>query len=113
MDTNHYKKILTAEKEKLIKEIGFYKKEDPYLNNYRGSETFDDAITDNEGHDRLTATESELARLLKDTERALARIENGTYGICADCGQSISPERLAVMPTASLCASCQEKKKGA
>lgn len=113
MDHNHYKKTLSEEKEKLIREIGFYKKEDPYLNNYRGSETFDDAITDNEGHDRVVATKLELESLLTDVEAALDRIENGTYGVCLNCHQEISPERLEAMPTASLCTSCQGKKKRA
>lgn len=113
MDVEHFKKILNQEKEKLIKEIGYYKSEDPYVGTYRGSETLDDAITGIEGHDRVTATKSELEISLKETEEALQRIEEGTYGICTDCGQKISPERLEIMPTAALCKSCQAKKKGA
>ena len=37
---------------------------------------------------------------------AIRRIETGTYGNCASCGESIEPARLAVLPTTSLCIDC-------
>jgi len=37
---------------------------------------------------------------------ALARIENGTYGICAKCGEEIREERLAARPIATDCITC-------
>ena len=37
---------------------------------------------------------------------ALARIENGEYGDCYDCGEMINPRRLEADPTARLCISC-------
>ncbi|MBF9030513.1 TraR/DksA family transcriptional regulator [Rhodobacterales bacterium HKCCE3408] len=39
-------------------------------------------------------------------EAALARIEDGTYGICVSCGEQISPERLEAVPYAALCRTC-------
>ncbi len=47
----------------------------------------------------LTQVESELG----DVERALARLDDGTYGTCSVCGGTISDERLAAEPAASLC----------
>lgn len=44
---------------------------------------------------------------LQDTDQALSRLERGTYGICADCGESIQVARLEIMPAASLCIECQ------
>jgi DnaK suppressor protein len=46
--------------------------------------------------------ESTLAR----TERALAKIEDGTYGICDACGEPIEPARLSAMPDGVLCLAC-------
>lgn len=43
-----------------------------------------------------------------EVDEALKRINNGTYGICEDCGAEISEDRLEVMPTANLCIKCQE-----
>ena len=38
---------------------------------------------------------------------ALRRIQDGTYGICADCGKRISAARLQVKPEAMRCVACQ------
>ncbi len=42
---------------------------------------------------------------------ALARIENGIYGECADCGVEIPVERLRASPQALCCIKCQEKRE--
>jgi DnaK suppressor protein len=39
-------------------------------------------------------------------ERALAKIEDGTYGTCDGCGRPISPARLEVAPESVLCIDC-------
>ncbi|MCU1353225.1 MAG: hypothetical protein JWM05_2434 [Acidimicrobiales bacterium] len=50
---------------------------------------------------------AELERIeaqLTDVQRALARLDEGTYGRCDRCGDPITDDRLAADPTASLCA---------
>jgi DnaK suppressor protein len=42
-------------------------------------------------------------------DEALERIEDGTYGICEDCGSKIAEGRIKVMPFARYCISCQSK----
>ncbi len=44
-------------------------------------------------------------------DNALRKLEEGTYGICEDCGDEISKERLKIMPFAILCRDCQEKRE--
>ena len=54
-----------------------------------------------------------LRRLKVDYEqlqRAIARLETGTYGICEHCGKRINPDRLAVLPDATLCVECAQKE---
>lgn len=46
-------------------------------------------------------------RRLREIERALQRVAEGSYGICVDCGEEIPYQRLLVRPTALRCASCQ------
>ncbi len=41
-----------------------------------------------------------------ETNAALGRIEAGTFGICVDCGEAISTERLDILPTAVKCRKC-------
>lgn len=40
---------------------------------------------------------------------ALERLEDGSYGECAECGEAISPRRLEAVPWTPYCISCQEK----
>ena len=42
-------------------------------------------------------------------DEALEKIEEGTYGICEECGDKIGAGRLKVMPLARLCVNCQSK----
>jgi RNA polymerase-binding protein DksA len=50
------------------------------------------------------ATAAELAQI----NRALAQLDQGTYGICSHCGQPIGPRRLEVLPYSDRCISCAE-----
>ena len=49
--------------------------------------------------------------LLAQTERALARIEAGTYGSCESCGEPIGKARLQAFPRATLCVSCKQREE--
>jgi DnaK suppressor protein len=48
---------------------------------------------------------------LDELQRALERIEDGTFGICDGCGGEISEQRLAVRPTTTLCIHCKEDEE--
>ncbi|HEX2139524.1 MAG TPA: DUF6763 family protein [Woeseiaceae bacterium] len=45
---------------------------------------------------------------VRDVEAALQRLAQGQYGLCADCGDRIEPERLDVNPAALRCLQCQQ-----
>ena len=49
--------------------------------------------------------------LLAQNERALARIEAGTYGGCESCGQPIGKARLQAFPRATLCVACKQREE--
>jgi DnaK suppressor protein len=49
------------------------------------------------------------AKELEDIERSLVRMEDGEYGRCIDCGQSINPARLEIMPHANRCRDCSQR----
>jgi DnaK suppressor protein len=53
-------------------------------------------------------------KLILKIHEALSRIDNGTFGICEQCGGEISETRLLARPVATLCVECkelQEKKE--
>ncbi len=47
--------------------------------------------------------------LLARVEEALARIRDGSFGECINCGNELNPKRLDAVPWARYCISCQEK----
>jgi DnaK suppressor protein len=49
--------------------------------------------------------------LLAQTERALGRIEAGTYGSCESCGEAIGKARLQAFPRATLCVGCKQREE--
>jgi len=49
---------------------------------------------------------SSLESAVDRTERALAKLEEGTYGICDTCGEPIGQGRIQVMPDSVLCVAC-------
>lgn len=61
--------------------------------------------------------ESELAlaanatSMLEQSERALERLEAGTYGLCENCGQPIGKARMQAFPRATLCVDCKQKQE--
>jgi RNA polymerase-binding protein DksA len=56
----------------------------------------------------VSALESEATVELGDIDAALQRLDAGTYGSCADCGENISLARLEARPAATLCVDCAE-----
>jgi len=49
--------------------------------------------------------------LLEQGERALARIDAGTYGVCESCGRAIGKARLLAFPRANLCVECKQREE--
>ena len=49
--------------------------------------------------------------MLAQTERALARIDDGSYGVCESCGQPIGKMRVMAFPRATLCLSCKQREE--
>ncbi|MDA3629595.1 TraR/DksA C4-type zinc finger protein [Saccharopolyspora oryzae] len=49
---------------------------------------------------------SDARHELDALDRAVAKLEKGTYGICERCGKDIAPERLEALPAATTCISC-------
>ena len=60
--------------------------------------------------EKRLALEQEIQDRLTKVERALRKFEEGTYGQCDSCGQSIDPDRLEALPHAALCLSCKAKQ---
>ncbi|MET8160970.1 TraR/DksA C4-type zinc finger protein [Sphaerisporangium sp. NPDC005289] len=49
--------------------------------------------------------------LIAQNERAIVRIDAGTYGVCESCHKPIGKERLQAFPRATLCVSCKQREE--
>ena len=61
--------------------------------------------------DHELALTQNARHLLEQGERALARIDAGTYGVCESCGRPIGKARLLAFPRATLCVECKQREE--
>ena len=58
----------------------------------------------------VEALAGSLRESLDEVEHALAKVDDGTYGVCESCGNEIAPARLEAKPAARLCINCASKR---
>lgn len=67
---------------------------------------WDEMATEQEDDDALEHQAALVEREIASVKRALARLQDGTYGTCVGCGVEIAPARLEARPEAALCINC-------
>jgi RNA polymerase-binding transcription factor DksA len=70
-----------------------------------GSATFD--------REQALSIQNNIRDLIDQVNRALGRIEEGTYGSCERCGRPIDPARLQALPRTLLCQDCKRREERA
>ena len=50
-------------------------------------------------------------KLIQKIKKAIQRTEDGSYGVCDECGEEISESRLKARPEAILCINCKEEQE--
>ena len=117
MDTDRFREALLEERRRVEAAIQNLHDENPgSLAEDAGEETaYDNHLADTatETYDReLDYTlEENSEHVLADIHAALKRIEEGTYGICTNCGKPIAVERLEARPWATLCIDCKRDRE--
>ncbi len=84
-----------------------------FQNREEVSPDFAEQVKERENDDVIAALEAEGREELRMIETALTRIEDGTYGSCKACSETIGEERLQAIPYAEYCVSCADKAAGA
>jgi DnaK suppressor protein len=104
MDTRVAAEELRVRREQLIAELGVVTtvERDPDASVSFGKRVGDGTTEAVERLNRV-GTARELDAMLRDVDRALQKIEEGTYGICDRCGRLIPEERLEARPWSVLC----------
>ena len=67
---------------------------------------FSEQATETSNDETVVALLDQLRSEVRQAHAALKRIEDGTYGTCAGCGNAINEARLDSLPTASHCIKC-------
>ena len=75
----------------------------------RQGDLADQATGNNEVHIQLRLKQTD-AKILQAIEEALGRVEQGTYGVCRDCGEPVAAARLNAIPWTRVCITCKENQ---
>ncbi|MDI2126201.1 TraR/DksA family transcriptional regulator [Yinghuangia seranimata] len=70
-----------------------------------------DTGTKNFEREHEMALTNQTRGMLSQSERALRRLADGTYGACESCGSPIGKARLQVFPRATLCVTCKQREE--
>lgn len=111
LDMANAERELRKERERLVhqlNELGAAESGDLRSDIDFGGSFADAASVTAERTEVLGLVESLKSQLL-DVDAALARIQAGTYGTCANCGAQIHADRLAFRPASILCVECKSK----
>ena len=116
VDTEHFRKRLLEERERAQEALNYLHQENQGLIQDETQEI----PSDNHPGDVATATfdreldstlEENEERLIAAIDGALSRIDAGSYGVCASCGEPIAPERLEALPWTTRCIACKRREE--
>ncbi len=110
-----YRKLLLKTKEQILGDIKNLSNDNSGSSNDRGGDVsghalhMADVATDMYDREFAMGLAANDRELLMCVDQAMARIENGTYGICLECKKPIAATRLKALPQTQTCLKCQEK----
>ena len=82
---------------------------------HKGDSTLEDLTDSNESAESDRAFTLRIRdrerRLIRKIQAAIQRLDEGTYGICEDCGEDISIPRLKARPVTKLCINCKARQE--
>ncbi len=119
VDVERFRTTLLDERKRVEQAIEYLHQENPGSLEDETEEIF--GTNDNHLGDAASGTldreidytlEENSEQVLTAIDAALTRIEDGTFGTCANCGKPIAEERLEARPWATLCIDCKRKEEG-
>lgn len=101
---------LAEMKTKLLGEIDTELRAEREANKDEGLDTYDLASEERDREISFILSNRERVKI-KQIDDALARLDDGSYGVCESCGLEIAEERLQAMPFTRLCRDCQQDQE--
>jgi len=111
MDFDGARTALTAEREKLVRqleEMGATESGD-LRSDLEFSDGFADAGAATAERTEVLGLVETLKSQLVSVDKAMVKVENGSYGLCDTCGKAIPPARLEARPSSVLCVDCKKR----
>jgi RNA polymerase-binding protein DksA len=112
-ESNLLRSRLESERKRLLDELEQIRANTRPFNERREGSPFgkrEEEATEAFELEKRLAFDKRLREQLAEVEHALAKFDQGTYGICDICGQPIDRARLEALPQANLCLSCKAKQ---
>jgi len=110
MNVAHYKSLLLQKRSEILSaSAGTKPIQSTEGTSSRQGDLADQATGNNEVHIQLKLKQTD-AKILQAIEEALWRIEQGSYGVCRDCGEPVAEARLNAIPWTRVCITCKEKQ---
>ena len=106
---------LEAEKKRITEELAISKGSQSIEDRRDGSPfgKREEEATESMELEKRLELENRLQLMLTEVDKALLKMDNGTYGLCDMCNLPIDPARMEALPQAILCMSCRQKMKNA
>lgn len=102
-----FEKYLLLKKSQIEDELKNIERDDPVmLSAALASSEMGDASWEADVHAKAVVARSNLLNFYSGIKRSLNKLHQGTYGKCEKCGKLIEPQRLEVLPIATLCTLC-------
>jgi DnaK suppressor protein len=102
-----YRRLLEQKKAELSTELAKARDAEEESNEESTQDIADKAVSSYTREFLYSLTDSERTAL-RQIDEAIARIDDGTYGSCVNCGAPMSEKRLAAVPWTPHCIDCQE-----
>jgi DnaK suppressor protein len=115
-----FRELVITKREELMKELGYIRETtmEKSYQEYTGEHStysyhMADQGSDAQEREKAFLFASREGKFLVYLDRALKKMDEGTYGYCEDCGEPIAKARLEAVPTAKLCMTCKSKQEEA
>jgi DnaK suppressor protein len=95
---------------KIAQEMGTKLDKDPRMTTLSTLDIGDLSQLDFDENIDYTLLNMQIERL-REVDDALDRLEEGTYGLCEECGAAVNLERLKILPFTTYCVQCQERRE--
>lgn len=116
IDTARFRETLVEERQRVVDAINYLHEEN---HGSLGEEAEEMPLDDHLAETASVTLDREIDYTLEENsehvlaaiDAALARIEDGTFGICRSCGRPIGEERLEAIPYATQCIDCKRREE--